>query len=71
MKLVLIGLMIGVLGSIAAGRLIASQLYNVSRIDPVVLTLVALALLAVTLLACWLPARKATRINPIEALRAE
>jgi predicted permease len=71
MKLVLIGLGIGVLGSIGAGRLIASQLYSVSSIDPVVLILVAVALLSVTLLACWLPARKATRVNPIEALRAE
>jgi predicted permease len=71
MKLVLIGLGIGVLGSIGAGRLIASQLYSVSSIDPVVLILVALALLSVTLLACWLPARKATRVNPIEALRAD
>ena len=56
---------------IGAGRLIATQLYNVSTIDPVVLALVTLALLEVTLLACWLPARTATRVNPIEALRAE
>ena len=71
MKLVLIGLGIGALGSIGAGRLIASQLYNVSSLDPVVFALVALALLAVTLAACWLPARKATRVDPVEALRAD
>jgi putative ABC transport system permease protein len=71
LKLVLIGLGIGAVCSIGAGYLIASQLYDVSRVDPVVFAVVALALLAATTAACWLPARKATRINPIEALRAE
>jgi len=71
MKLVLIGLGIGAACSVGAGYLIANQLYNVSRADPAVLGLVALALLTATMTACWLPARKATRVNPVEALRAE
>jgi ABC-type antimicrobial peptide transport system permease subunit len=71
MKLVLIGLGIGAACSVGAGYLIANQLYNVSRADPAVLGLVALALLTATMAACWLPARKATRVNPVEALRAE
>ena len=71
MKLVLIGLGIGAACSVGAGYLIANQLYNVSRADPAVFGLVALALLTATMAACWLPARNATRVNPIEALRAE
>ena len=71
LKLVLIGLGIGAVCSIGAGYLIASQLYDVSRVDPAVFAVVALALLAATTAACWLPARKATRVNPIDALRAE
>ena len=71
LKLVLIGLGIGAACSVGVGYLIASQLYNVSKTDPTVFALVALALLTATMAACWLPARKATRVNPIEALRAE
>jgi len=71
MRLVLVGLALGALGSLGAGRLLASQLYRVTATDPLVFVLVALVLLAVALLACWLPARAATRVNPVEALRAE
>jgi putative ABC transport system permease protein len=71
MKLVLIGLGIGATCSVGAGYLIANQLYDVSITDPPVFALVALALLTTTMIACWLPARRATRVNPIEALRAE
>ncbi|MFT3782292.1 MAG: ABC transporter permease [Nibricoccus sp.] len=69
--LVLIGLAFGILGSLGAGWAIGSQLYQVRWFDPVVLTGVVCALIAAALLACWLPARRATRVNPIEALRAE
>ena len=55
MKLVLIGLGIGAACSVGAGLLIASQLYNVSKTDPAVFALVALALLTATMAACWLP----------------
>ncbi len=70
-RLVLVGLGIGAGCSVGAGFLIASQLYNVSKADPIVFALVAVALLAATLAACWLPARKATRVDPITALRAD
>jgi putative ABC transport system permease protein len=48
-----------------------SLLYEVSPYDPVTIGAVAVLLLAVALLACWLPARRATRVDPIIALRAE
>jgi predicted permease len=71
LKLVSIGLGLGLLGSLGAGRALGSQLYQISWFDPLVLAGVVCALLAVASLACWLPARRATRINPLEALRAE
>jgi ABC-type antimicrobial peptide transport system permease subunit len=71
MRLVLLGLAIGVLGSLGAGRLLANQLYRVTSTDPIVFTLVTLVLVGVALLACWLPARRATHVDPVTALRAE
>ena len=70
-KLVLLGVAIGAFASYGAGRLIASQLYATSESDPIVFTVVAALLIATAMLACWLPARRATRVNPVEALRAE
>ena len=70
-KFVAIGLLVGVAASIGAGKLLAQQLYEVSSADPLVIATVALALLAVAVLASWLPARRAARVNPSIALRAE
>jgi putative ABC transport system permease protein len=53
------------------GRALASQLYAVGWLDPLALGASALAFTAVALLACWLPARRATKVDPIVALRAE
>jgi putative ABC transport system permease protein len=71
LKLVLIGLTIGALASYGAGRLIANQLYGTSEKDPVVLGLVAFVILVIATLACWIPARRATRVSPMTALRYE
>jgi putative ABC transport system permease protein len=71
MGLVLIGLAAGLAASLAVGRLVASQLYQVSPVDPWTYTGVPLALAAVALAANWLPARRATRVDPLTALRAE
>jgi predicted permease len=65
-----IGVAAGLAGAFALSRFIESQLYQVSAADPVVLLLVAAVLSAVALVACLIPARRATRIDPVEALRA-
>jgi putative ABC transport system permease protein len=65
------GLAIGVAGVAALGRLLATQLYGVSALDPTVLAAAASTLGAVGLIACLVPARRATRIDPAIALRTD
>ena len=65
------GLAIGVAGVAALGRLLATQLYGVSALDPTVLATAVSTLGAVALIACLVPARRATRIDPAIALRAD
>jgi predicted permease len=65
----LAGIAIGLGFAVAGGRFIQSLLYGVSPRDPAVLAATTVTLLAVALLACWLPARRAARLSPIEALR--
>jgi putative ABC transport system permease protein len=62
---------IGLLGSLALTRFLASLLFEVKPADPLVLVAVALLLSAVALLASYLPGRRATKIDPMEALRYE
>jgi putative ABC transport system permease protein len=66
-----LGAAIGLGGAALAARLMKSMLVNVSPADPVTFTLLPLALLAVALAACWLPARRATKVDPMVALRTE
>ena len=68
---VLVGVAVGVAGSAGLTRLLAGMLYDVRPLDPVVLGGVALLLAVVALLASYLPARRAARIDPITALRCE
>jgi predicted permease len=70
-RLVLLGLGIGALAGYGAARLIQGLLYATSSVDPVVFAAVAVVLIGAALLACWLPARRATHVNPVDALRAE
>ena len=70
-KLVLAGIAIGVPVSIAAARLLRSQLFGVSTIDPAAYVGVALILSAVALVACYIPARRAAAVDPNVALRQE
>ncbi|PYR26010.1 MAG: hypothetical protein DMF98_10360 [Acidobacteria bacterium] len=67
----LVGIMAGLGAAFAGSRLIESLLYAVSPRDPGVFAATTLVLLAVALLACWLPARRAAGLSPLEALRTE
>jgi putative ABC transport system permease protein len=71
MKLALIGLVIGLVASWALTRFISGLLYGVEPTDPLTFSAVSGCLLAAALLACYLPARRATKVDPLEALRYE
>ena len=70
-RFVLIGLALGLGGALAMGRVVRSLLYGVEPTDPLTFISVALLLCGVALLACYLPARRASRVDPIVALRYE
>ena len=71
MKPVFVGLIAGLATALALGRLIAAQLYQVSAHNPLLLMTTAAILAMAAFLACLLPARRASLLNPVEALRAE
>jgi predicted permease len=71
LAVVSIGVVIGVAGAIGAGRFLASLLFGVPPYDVVILTIAALALFATGFLANWLPARRASRVDPMVSLRAD
>jgi predicted permease len=71
LALALLGVAVGLAGAVALSRTIASLLFQMSPTDPATLAAVATALVAVALLASDLPARRATRVDPLDALRSE
>src|SRR5262245_50132916 len=71
MKLALIGVVIGMAGAFAVTRMVSGLLFGVGATDPVTFAGVAILLAAVALLACWIPARRATKVDPLIALRSE
>jgi putative ABC transport system permease protein len=71
MLLVVCGLIIGLLGAVGVSRVLQSVLYGVGGSDALALTFALFVLAMVALVACWLPARRATRVDPMVALRAE
>jgi ABC-type antimicrobial peptide transport system permease subunit len=71
MKVVLGGLGAGAIAAFGVTRFISSRLYGIKPTDPLTFVVVTLTLLSVALLACWLPARRAAKVDPMEALRHE
>ncbi len=71
MRLILVGVVIGLLGSLALTRVLASVLFKVEPTDPLTFVTVTVLLCVVALLACYIPARRATRADPMAALRCE
>jgi putative ABC transport system permease protein len=70
-RLVLLGLLLGAIGTVLLGRLLATFLFGVAPSDPLALAAASFGFATVALLACWLPAYRATRVDPMEALRYE
>jgi ABC-type antimicrobial peptide transport system permease subunit len=66
-----IGLVLGLAGALVSTRLIQSQLFGVSRMDPLTIMAVAFVLVSISLLACLIPARRTTKLDPLLALRVE
>jgi putative ABC transport system permease protein len=71
MMLALLGVVLGIAGAFALTRLMTTLLFGVSPTDAVTFGVVSLLLLLVALLACYIPARRATRVDPLVALRYE
>ena len=71
MNPVILGLIIGLVATFGIGRLLAAQLYRISPHDPFLLGAAAIVLALAALLACLVPARRATRVDPIQALRTQ
>ena len=71
LRLVALGIVLGLIASLALGRVIATQLWGVSAYDPVTIATVSALLLITGMVACWIPARRAARVDPLVALRYE
>ena len=71
LKLAAIGVVIGLLGALALARVLTNLLFEVKPLDPITFAGVSLLLFTVATMACWLPARRAAKVDPMEALRCE
>ena len=71
MKLAAIGVVLGLVGALALSGAVRTMLFDVTPLDPASYGITALVLLAVAVLACYVPARRASRVDPIVALRSE
>jgi len=65
------GTLVGIAGALALTRVIAGLLFGVGATDPITFTAIPLLLAAVAVAACYIPARRATRVDPMRALRSE
>jgi ABC-type antimicrobial peptide transport system permease subunit len=70
-EMTLTGIILGVIGAFGLTRLMSSMLFGVKPTDPLTFTVVAVLLCAVAMLACYVPARRAMKVDPTEALRHE
>ena len=71
LKLAIVGVVLGLLAAMAFTRLLQGLLFGIGASDPLTFALIAALLVGVALLACWIPARRATKVDPLEALRSE
>jgi putative ABC transport system permease protein len=71
MTMTIVGTAIGVAASAALARLMSSLLFGVSAVDPATFVGIPLLLIAVALAACYVPARRAMRVDPLQTLRSE
>ena len=71
LKTAMLGVAAGLIAAVLLGRVLQSMLFDVTALDPLTFVITAITLMVVSLLACWLPARRATRVDPMTALRYE
>jgi ABC-type antimicrobial peptide transport system permease subunit len=71
MKLTLIGMALGLMGAVASTRLLGDMLFGIKPVDPLTFVAMTLLLICISLVACFLPARRATKVDPMNVLRSE